>query len=131
MIALILLATMFIAYHIYKRHCYALAKKSALKLLATCEQQYEKNGNVPLTSAHISELLRRVALVYYPREQVASLHGDTWLQFLNQTGKGINFNEVREMLLDAPFKTNDKTNLGPLFNHAKRWINQRGMPCSN
>lgn len=128
---LVLLAVLFVAYRIYKRHCYALAKKQALALLASYQKRYEKEHNVPLTSARISDVLRRVALVYYPRQEVASLHGDAWLQFLNQTSKGIDFNPVREMLLDAPFKAEDATNLKPLFTRAQRWIKQRSVPCSN
>lgn len=128
---LLLFLILFIGFRIYKRYCYALAKRRALILLAACQQQYEKERNVPLSSAHISELLRRVALVYYPREQVASLYGEAWLQFLNKTSTGIDFNPVREMLLDAPFKTNDTINLKPLFNRAKLWIKQRRVPCSN
>lgn len=128
---LILAGIIFLTWQAYKRHRYTLAKKRALALLATYQAEYTKEHNVPLTSANISELLRRVALVYYPREQVASLHGEAWLHFLNKTSKGIDFNPVREMLLEAPFKTMDKTNLQPLFSRAKLWIKQRSVPCSH
>lgn len=131
LILLLSFLTLFLAYHAYKRHGYALAKKRALVLLNNYQEHYEKKHNVPVTSSNISELLRRVALVYYPREQVASLHGEAWLQFLNQTSKGIDFNAVRDMLLDAPFKTEETINLKPLFNTAKLWIKQRSVPCSN
>ncbi len=119
------------AFWLHKRHVHALAKKQALKLLAHYQKQYEKNSNTSVSSAHISKLLRRVALAYYPRAQVASLHGDAWLQFLNKTGKNIDFNPIRHMLLDAPFKQEDTANLTPLFHKAQRWIKQREMPCSN
>ncbi len=129
LIALVLLLVLCLTYRAYKRYRYALAKKQALVLLATYQAHYEKERNVPLTSARISELLRRVALVYFPREQVASLHGEAWLQFLNQTGNGIDFHSVRHMLLDAPFKTQDTMNLEPLFNQTRLWIKQRRIPC--
>ncbi len=119
------------AFWLYKRHAHALAKKQALKLLAHYKKQYEKTSDTSLTSAHISELLRRVALVYYPRDQVASLQGDAWLQFLNETSKGIDFNPIRHMLLDTPFKQKDTVNLTPLFHKAEHWIKQRRVPCSN
>jgi cbb3-type cytochrome oxidase subunit 3 len=116
------------AFWLHKRHRHAVAKKQALKLLAHYQKQHEKAST---TAAHISELLRRVALVYYPRAQVASLQGDAWLQFLNKTGKGIDFNPIRPMLLDLPFKQEEAVNLSPLFHKAQLWIKQRKVPCSN
>ncbi|MDR3504247.1 MAG: DUF4381 domain-containing protein [Legionella sp.] len=131
-ITLIILLIFVLAAYVYRRHRYALAKKQALLLLASYQEAYEKEQNTPTSSAQISELLRRVALVYYPRAEVASLHGDAWLQFLNQTSKGIDFNAVRALLLDAPFKAADSgIDLSPLFAHAKHWIKQRGVPCSH
>lgn len=130
-IALIILISIFIFYCIYKNHRDAKAKNYALILLMNYQKEYEKEQNVALTSARISELLRRVALVYYPREDVASLHGEDWLHFLNETGKEIDFNLVKNMLLDAPFKTNQIMDLNPLFNTAQLWIKQRRVPCSN
>lgn len=130
-LALIVFFISFISYRAYKHYGYALAKKQALILLDRYQEHYERDHNVPLTSAHISELLRRVALVYFPRTQVASLHGEAWLQFLNQTSKGIDFNSVRTLLLDAPFKKGNTQDLGPLFSKAKLWIKQRKRPCSN
>lgn len=126
-----LLLLVYLTYAAHRRYRDALAKKQALLLLARYQEQYEKEPNVAQTSAHISELLRRVALVYFPRAQVASLHGEAWLHFLNQTGKGIDFHSVRHMLLDAPFKAQDNMNLTPLFNQARQWIKQRRRPCSH
>lgn len=119
------------ALRIYKRYKHALAKKKALILLSFYQQDYAKESNISQSSAHISELLRRVALVYYPREQVASLQGEAWLQFLNATSKGVDFNSIRHMLLDAPFKHHPTMDLTPLFDQARLWIKQRGAPCSN
>ncbi|HAU1296694.1 TPA: DUF4381 domain-containing protein [Legionella pneumophila] len=119
------------AYFIYKRHVNALPKKQALGLLKIYKEQYEKDKNTQLASAHVSELLKRVALVYYPRAEVASMHGEAWLEFLNQTGRGIDFTPVKSMLLDSPYKSSDTLNLNPLITRAEKWIKQRGAPCSN
>lgn len=118
-------------YLIYRKHQHAKAKKHALFLLVQYQKQYEQEHNVPETSARISELLRRVALVYYPRNEVASLHGKDWLLFLNKTSKGVDFILVKDLLLEAPFKTNETLDLNPLFKAARRWIQQRRAPCSN
>ena len=95
------------------------------------EEHYEQERDAAKTCAQISELVRRVALVYYPRVRVASLHGEAWLQFLNTTSKGLEFDSVRSLLLDAPFKTKETMDLLPLFEKVQSWIKQRGAPCSN
>ncbi|MCW8409199.1 DUF4381 domain-containing protein [Legionella sp. PATHC035] len=131
LMGLILFIAILLAYGAYKRHRHALAKKHALLLLNDYLKNYEKEQNSSLASARISELLRRVALVYYPRERVASLHGEEWLEFLNETSKGLDFNLVKDMLLAAPFKTGETMDLKPLFTTAQLWIKQRRVPCSN
>lgn len=39
----------------------------------------------PQTAAELSELLKRAALVHYPRTEVAGLTGEAWLEFLDRT----------------------------------------------
>lgn len=126
---LILLILMIITYRVYKRHVNGLAKNKALELLKTYKDHYDKERNAQVASARVSELLRRVALVYYPRAQVAGLHGDDWVEFLNKTSKKIDFKPVKAMLLESPFKTGETVNLKPLFTRAEQWIKQRGVPC--
>lgn len=106
-------------------------KKQALALLQVYTAQYTQDYNAQLASARISELLKRVALVYYPRQQVASIHGQAWIQFLNQTGSKVDFEPVKDLLLDVPFKPNEQTDLQPLIKQAQLWIKQRKVPCLN
>lgn len=128
---LIVIVMIALTYFFYKRHLNALPKKQALILLKAYSEHYEKERNAQLTSARISELLKRVALVYFPRMEVASIHGDAWIEFLNQTGKGIDFTPVKGMLLDSPFKMAETVNLKPLITRTEQWIKQRGVPCSS
>jgi hypothetical protein len=120
-----------LAYFAFQKIRNGQAKKQALRLLSRYQSAYEKNHNTQETSAQISELLKRVALVYFPRIQVASLHGQDWLNFLNQTSRGMDFNSVQDMLLDLPFKPSQPLDLTPLFQKTERWIKQRRRPCSN
>ena len=131
LIFFILVLVLLLAVRLYKKHKHALAKKQALVLLAQYQEGYEQERDAPKTCAQISELVRRVALVYYPRVAVASLHGEAWLQFLNATSKGIEFDSVRTLLLDVPFKKEEAMDLLPLFEKVNHWIKQRGVPCSN
>lgn len=115
----------------YKYHLRKRFKKQAIALLDSYTHQYAKNRNAQLTTAAISELLKRVALVYFPRERVASMHGQDWLNFLTSTSKGLDFNTVSSLLLDAPFQPNQARDLSPLIELATRWIKQRSGSCSN
>ena len=131
LIGIIFIGLIFIVYFSYQRYLGTQAKKQALALLQVYAVEYTKTGDTQLTSARISELLKRVALVYYPRQHVAGLHGEEWINFLNSTGQGVDFKSIKTMLLDLPFKPNDFINLNPLIMQAKRWIKQRKRPCSN
>lgn len=131
---LILLMALFTAWSLnklYRRYLRAQPKRMALKLLAEYQQSYEKDKNSQMTSARLSELLRRVALAYYPRSQVASLKGEAWIEFLNQSAKNVDFRSVKNMLLELPFQSKQKTSLKPLFTRTEAWIKQQGGSCSN
>lgn len=116
----------------YKR---GKVKREALRLLG----EYEKTHTNPIvTIAAINELLKRVALVYFPREQVAGLYGKDWLLFLAQTSKKLKFVEEGNELIWGPYQPPaDKprdvgvgTNSLPhLFYLARQWVSQRGKPC--
>jgi hypothetical protein len=43
-------------------------------------------GKIDGSEAELPILIKRVALSAYPRERVASLTGEQWLAFLDQTG---------------------------------------------
>lgn len=108
----------------YGRRVYSRgkARREALRLLSNYETQYQQGASSQEISACLSELLRRVALLYYPREIVAGLQGEAWLAFLNQTGAGIDFNAVKNALVVHPYQANQTVDLMPLFSCAKRWI---------
>ena len=86
-----------------------------------------------LLSADVSNILRRVALAYYPRAQVAGLHGEEWLMFLNTSSHKLDFNHLRYELLELPYQESptQKVELKPLFTIAHAWIVQRRKRCSN
>lgn len=105
------------------------AKRQALHVLASYQEAYLKQPQAQLTSARISELLRRVALVYYPRARVASLVGDEWVAFLHETGKQLDFNSVSVLLIECPYRPSGKYDVSPLFHVAEQWIKQRSGRC--
>lgn len=116
-------------YYLWRCYQAAKARKQALQLLRIYEQQAEKEANSAQLCAKISELLRRVALAYYPRQQVAALRGQEWIAFLNANGRKVNFNAVQDLLLEKAYKARSQDNLKPLFSRARIWIKQRRRPC--
>ncbi|RUR09548.1 DUF4381 domain-containing protein [Legionella septentrionalis] len=142
LLAVALFALAFFLYRHYKR---GRAKRHALRILKTYRLEYAQQGNAQITCARISELLKRVALVYFPREQVASLQGEDWINFLDKTGRGIDFQPLKMELLELPFQPDNRTQAPPqnklpkqqsgklplLFMQTEKWIKQRSKPCLN
>lgn len=46
-----------------------------------------------ITPAELPALVKRVSLVTFPREKVATLSGEPWLEFLDQTGNTTDFTQ--------------------------------------
>ncbi len=74
-----------------------------------------------ISSAKVSEILRRTALAAYPREKVAGIHGDEWIRFLSQTSDNVQFNsETTRAITEAPYK---ETPQNPALTQlAQRWV---------
>ena len=105
-------------------------KREALRLIAEIEKIYQAQPQSQLTSAALNELLKRVALAYFPRDRVAGLHGKDWLNFLQATSKQLDFSAQGEALICGPYQPTQLQDLGPVFVLARRWIAQRERPCS-
>jgi hypothetical protein len=129
---LIFVVSFLVCIKIYKWYLQRQPKRAALAMLAEFAKDYERTGDSKQTSIQLSRLLRQVALIYYPREMVASLHQDAWIEFLNRTGKGVDFSPIAFMLLELPFKPNCVINIKPLFVRVEAWIKQqKGQACFN
>ena len=95
-LALVVLGLIICALVTFLRHRAANAyRREALRQLEA------SNGD----SERIATVLRRAALVAYPRRRVASLVGEDWLQFLNKTCPGAPFaDEVGKALVEGPYR---------------------------
>lgn len=126
----LLLLCLIILYRVIKKYNHnKRPKQQALQLLTAYEQAYQKEGNSALAAASVSELLKRVALQYCQRREVASLQGDAWIQFLIESSKGLDFNQVRNELIEIPYKPQSDGDLPTLFALSREWIKQRRGPC--
>ena len=83
-------------------------------------------------AAQIAEILRRTALVAYPRAEVASLTGENWLQFLNQHYAGNAFDgEVGRMLLLSPYRQTATEQSSALAKAARDWVRGHKVTGAN
>ena len=74
---------------LYKRITRKTAVKTAKKLLRNIKQDNTLDDKQKLIA--LSALLRRVAISISPRDEIASLNGHAWLQYLDKTIKGTPF----------------------------------------
>lgn len=65
-------------------------RREALAALMEIERQSATDSH---SETQVAAVLRRTALSIYPRASVASLHGRTWLKFLDQSYGGKDFSD--------------------------------------
>lgn len=76
----------------------------------------------------VNQLLKRYALVCFPRTEVAGLSGKQWLRFLRQHSDEHEFARAGNLLLDAPYKRDaEKGEEKALAEFAASWI-KRNKP---
>ena len=71
----------------------------------------------------IAEILKRTALVAYPRTDIAALSGSAWCRWLGETGGRSVPDEVAEALTRGVFDKVNTVNIGEVSAFAADWIN--------
>lgn len=106
-------------------------KKTLLDACKNIQQQYEFDHNAAKALNALSILLKRAALQYYPRDQVAGLHGEEWLKFLSNTSKKIDVYKTQELFEKMVYQKNIEVDISQAFEMVKKWIEQQRKPCMN
>lgn len=84
------------------------ARRYALRHLDALVHEYEQHKDFVSFGAKVSELLRRTMLAYAPREDVAGLTGDEWLEWLDQgLARPVFVNGPGRQILDLPYRNPD------------------------
>ena len=74
-------------------------------------------------AAGVNRLLRRVALVCFPHQQVAGLSGEAWLQFLDSGSRKKGFcHGPGQVLATGPFAPTCTVDRAALIDLARQWI---------
>ncbi|MBT7575711.1 MAG: DUF4381 domain-containing protein [Methylococcales bacterium] len=105
----------------YKKITRKTAVKSARHLLS--QIQMKKDWDDPRKLTALSALLRRTAISVYPPEQVASLTGQAWLEFLDRPFKEKKFSSIQgQQLINNPYQRTINSDLKPLFEFSEQWL---------
>ena len=95
----------------------------ALNKLSLLDSHDKDNTLVVLEE--ISALLRRVAMQTYGRKTVASLVGDSWLAFLDKTGKTSKFSNGSARVLGSElYRPSVEANIEQVLLIARKWVKE-------
>ncbi|WP_150465688.1 DUF4381 domain-containing protein [Francisella sp. SYW-2] len=73
---------------------------------------------------NISVYLKRVALQKFPNQQIKTLHGEQWLEFLDSKMKNQNFKNTKANMLANSYRAVelDKQTLNEILTVAEQWL---------
>ncbi len=129
-LALLILLCFYLIFRLYKRLTRKTALKSAKKYFQALRNDEKLSKQEQLVA--LSSLMRRTAISLYPRTDVASLTGEDWLNFLDNSIPNRGFNsDIGWLLTNALYaKADDAHYLAPLFNLCENWLNAQKEPQS-
>ncbi len=113
----------------YQRWQHNAPRRLALKRLAAISDEFEQGISAVLLGKELSELTRRAMLAYAPRDEVAGLTGDEWLQWLDQGLDDRPFSEGAGKILESlpyinPQAINDDTDVRGLIDVVRLRLQQ-------
>ncbi len=98
-------------------------KNEAIRLLNNLQNRQNNSDDTLEILRDLSQLLRRSALTFCREENVASLHGAAWLEFLDRTGETSKFTQGEGHVFGMEiYKQNPEIEIDVLFPLVKKWI---------
>ena len=113
-------------YFLRRRQQRKTALKTARKLLLHLKQDTTLAPQEKLSE--LSTLIRRVAISTHPRAAIASLTGQQWLQFLDNSVPGAPFSQgIGQVLADGHYRPQLSTDLdmAALISLCESWLKQQ------
>lgn len=106
----------YVAYYAWYLWQLRRRRRLALQEVQRWREWFLKHGDKQKVASHLSILLRKVLLAKYPRKQVAGLHGEAWLAFLDQALATTQFTQGEgRILMDAPYAPQTDDSIEQLF----------------
>jgi hypothetical protein len=132
--ALLLIALAWIGYRSIRRWIENGYRRAALHELQLLVQDVQKPEKRNTGLRQLPVLLKRTALSVYPREQVASLSGDDWYDYLNSQTDSPAFTQPDRSLLNSiSYSTGDLNDVdsqaeAALIEAIKFWLKHHQIP---
>lgn len=117
-----------------RRHRQGALARQARAELARVRRHYQEKRDPRVMARELSRLLRRVAISCFPREQVAGLTGEAWLEFLDRAlgERESPFRQgVGRVLVEAPYAVGVRIEAEPLLELVARWIEKVTRGCGH
>lgn len=119
LLVIVLIAAGKYALTLWKKHQHRKALLQEIKSIREKETAME-------VAQELSSFLRRLALHHNPRESVASLQGEAWLDFLDKSMGCDTFTKgAGRILLTAPYEKNVPEDIQEIFPWVEKWISKR------
>ena len=100
-------------------------RREAIKELDLLLTDWESHGDDRIYLTAVQDLLKRVALSHFPRDQVASLTGEAWVKFLDNSSGSHDFSiGEMELLIDGNYRPEISVNVEKIQSFASQWIQQ-------
>ena len=111
-----------------RRRLQASALRKARQEFMSMSDRYASDNDARTLVRDISVLLRRLSISIYPRTDVASLTGEAWLSFLDQSLPARPFSTgPGRVLLDAPYRPEvSPAEADPLLEICSTWLDKAG-----
>ncbi len=121
----------FVVYYLKKPYQAYLLKKQLMQQLNQLEQTYQKKGSAIDSMQKLANLLKRAALMSYPREQVASLHGVDWVNFLQTSVPNYDTSKVMLIMQKSLYQPEINQDISEVFIFARFWLKKQRIICMN
>lgn len=119
-IALLILITL--AFFWWQKRRHASPTKQALKQLRQLLTIQDDREFL----SQCAHWIKQQAMQFYGREQTASLHGQSWLTFLDQTGNTTAFSQGAGQQLQQLYQPSHSAQREPLIEVLSAWLLQQG-----
>lgn len=124
LLLLIVMITTSLFFLIRRRRKYRIsAVYLAKQELERIENEFKSNQDKSTLIKEVSELIRRVSISLFQRDESASLTGQDWLLFLDQLNADTSFsNGIGRVLVEAPYQAKPDYNVTELLQLTSSWI---------
>jgi hypothetical protein len=111
LVAVLLVALAYGLHAAYRRWRHNAPRRYALRELKRVRSEYDRGIDSVTLGKELSELLRRAMLAYAPRNEVAGLTGETWLEWLDRGLDDRPFTKGAGRILESlPYLGSDQEN---------------------